>query len=69
MSNYPDSTYEGDPAAPWNREPDECGTCKYCGMVGCVCICVAGCCIDGDPDGYEIVHPRDEACESYERWR
>lgn len=71
--NYPDSTYDCDPRAPWNRpdpwEGEECGTCRYCGMVGHISICTAGCCIDGDPDGYEIVHPRDEACESYERWR
>ena len=33
MSNYPDSTWEGDPRAPWNRP--ECmgdyGLCEGCG--------------------------------------
>ncbi|HIS39937.1 MAG TPA: hypothetical protein IAC12_03730 [Candidatus Aphodovivens avistercoris] len=67
MSNYPDSTWECDPRAPWNGPGAECGTCRYAGAVGRVVICTAGCCIDGDPDGYGTVDPRGEACEMYER--
>ena len=72
MGNYPDGAYDADPRAPWNQpdpwDGEECGTCRYCGMVGSICICVAGCCLDGDPDGYATVRPREAACESYRRW-
>ena len=33
MTNYPDSTWDCDPAAPWNRaelwEAETCGTCRW----------------------------------------
>lgn len=71
-SNYPDSTWAGDPHAPWNQpEPwlgRTCGECRLCG-VGCGKILVP-CIVDAidSGDGNDVVGTTagSEACESFE---
>lgn len=71
MKNYPDTTFEQDPTAPWNQEDellDEiCDTCAHCyelfGSFVCMKKLESGAII-GTPD-WEMLLQMVEACEVY----
>ena len=69
--SYPDGTWDGDPQATWNAaepwEGQECGTCRWLAALGHRHACLWTACHEGEPVLEERL-PRDDACESWERW-
>lgn len=53
MRNYPDTTWEADPRAPWNEESPTCGECA----MFCDGVCART---------WEDASPDEEACVNFE---
>lgn len=69
-SNLPPGTWEGDPAAPWNRpdpwEGRECSECCYCWPTKMLDGSETRCCVYLESNDVYETRPHDPACEAFE---